>query len=59
MWISMKRLLGNNRGNTFIENLLMILLVVLVIAIPTTDLSKAISNIIVDTVERVNQIGTP
>lgn len=59
MKVSIKKLLKDNRGNTFIENLLIILLVVLVIAIPATDLSKAISNIIINTVDRVNQIGTP
>lgn len=59
MWSCVKRLLGNNRGGGFVENLLWILVVVLVIAIPTVDLSEAISNIMVNTVARVNQIGTP
>ncbi|CFX15310.1 Uncharacterized [Syntrophomonas zehnderi OL-4] len=59
MRIHFKRLFGNNRGNAFLENLLMILLVVMIIAVPALALSQAISDIIVATVGRVNRIGTP
>jgi uncharacterized protein (UPF0333 family) len=54
-----KRLLGNNRGNAFLEYLLIILLMVMVIAIPAYGLAEVIGDNIVVVVDRVNQIGIP
>lgn len=57
--IKTRRLLRNNRGDAFLQHLLIILLVVMVIAVPAYGLAQAISDNIVTVVDRVNQIGTP
>lgn len=59
MQMLIKRLLGNNRGNAFLEHLLIILLMVMVIAIPAYGLAEVIGDNIVVVVDRVNQIGMP
>jgi hypothetical protein len=54
-----RRLIGNNRGSTFLENLLIILIVISVIALSAYGLALALSDNIVAVIERVNRIGTP
>lgn len=53
------KLLLNNKGVSFLEVLLWIVLVIFVVAIPLMDLSGVISNVFVSMIDRVNQIGTP
>lgn len=54
-----RRLIGNNRGSTFLENLLIILIVISVIALSAYGLAMAISDNIAAVIERVSRIGTP